>query len=97
MKITLATPVSPCHKQCKETGTAPRLGDREMTYEQFKVEVDHAVAAVMAAQSGLLTDMPNVDYSLTACEAASVITSIRSSASMHLILQLIAHWRWSSE
>jgi hypothetical protein len=45
-----------------------------MTYEQFKVEVDHAVAAVMAAQSGLLTDMPNVDYSLTACEAASVIT-----------------------
>ena len=45
-----------------------------MTYTQFKAEVDAAVAAIVAASNGSLTDMPSVNYSIAACEAASAIT-----------------------
>ena len=45
-----------------------------MTYTQFAAEVDAAVATIVAASSGALQSMPNVDYSIASCEAASAIT-----------------------
>lgn len=45
-----------------------------MTYNQFKSEVDAAIAAIIAASNGSLKDMPNVNYSIKACEAAAEIT-----------------------
>lgn len=45
-----------------------------MNYEAFTAEVNAAIAAITAASNGTLTEMPDVDYCIEACECAAEIT-----------------------